>query len=85
MKDLMLMLASVMPFDEMIEKLDKDIKAYKAAPTEDGKKSIQINCALILSKEAVDNAGSGLEGVSVMINKMNNMERIGKMFDPDNN
>lgn len=85
MKELLLILSSVMEFDEMLDRLKKSIDDYKANPTEEGKKMIQIDCSLILSKEAVDQSGSGAEGVASVMKKMSDHERMDKIFNPDKN
>lgn len=56
------MLASVMPFETMLELLEKEIADYKENPCEDNEKKVSMTCMLLASKSAIASSG-GLEKV----------------------
>jgi hypothetical protein len=67
MKDLLLMLASVMPFQDIVNQLEKEIADYKADPTEENKKMLTITCVLLTSKHSIDNTKGGVVEVMEQI------------------
>lgn len=80
MQDLMLVLSSVMTFEQIVEKLEQDIAAYKADPNEKTKSGISFYCAMILSKEAVES-----KGLDQMSKELSEMERIKERLNTKDN
>lgn len=70
MKNLMLLLASVMPTESIIEIIEKDLAAYKADPTPENIKKLTCTAMLLASKEVVAASDGGVEKVIKDMDRM---------------
>jgi len=61
MKDLMIMLSSVMPDDFIYENLKEEITSYQLSQTKEAKDKIEMLCMIVLSKRAAEEAGGAEE------------------------
>lgn len=77
-KNLMMALAEVMPFEEMVDNILEDCQEYKLVPTEDLRKKIIINSHMICLKEAMDLEG-GFENLS---KKLKHLKKADDFFKP---
>lgn len=50
MKDLVLLMAGIMPEEMLVEELEEFIRKYKINPTKENFKSLMVPCTLICSK-----------------------------------
>lgn len=57
MQNIMLVLSSVMTFEQILEKLNEAILQYNIAPGDEKKHSVAFYAAMILSKETVERHG----------------------------
>ena len=76
MKDLMLIFAEVLTKEEIIKQLDEALQKYKAEPTEENEKGVEIYSMILLSKRAVTEDKDGAMGVikrAAMMAKANNL------------
>lgn len=75
MHELILITASLMSFDEIIDRIDSDIEKYKANPGEETKHAISLGCMLFSAKQSVDmNKGD-------VIDTIKDFARSKKAFD----
>lgn len=78
MKDLMLIIAAMMPIEEMIESLKQSINDYESDNSDDNLKKIQMNCSLILAKKVT---GGDMEGAIKACEKIDRMEQANELFN----
>ncbi len=81
MKDLLIMLADMIPFDEQLKMLEDSTEKYKQFPTEENKRNIYMHCMLMSAKQASDEVG----GADKLIERMNLNERANKLLIPGEN
>lgn len=78
MKELMMVMASVMPIETLIESLGDDCKEYSLIPSEDLKQKIIMGAHMVCLKEAIELSG----GVEQFNSKLNDIQRADKFFKP---
>lgn len=81
MKDLLIMLADMISFDEQLEMLKDGIEKYEQNPTEENKKNIYMHCMMMAAKHASDEVG----GADKLIDRMNLHDRASKLLIPGEN
>jgi hypothetical protein len=57
---LLLFMASIMPFDEMVDQMKESIAAYEANPCEETKSKITMHSLMIMSKAKLDLEGGNV-------------------------
>lgn len=77
-KNLMMALAEVMPFEAMVDNILEDCQEYKLVPTEDLRKKIIMNSHMICLKEAMDLEG-GFENLS---KRLKDLKKANDFFKP---
>lgn len=77
-KNLMMALAEVMPFEAMVDNILEDCQEYKLVPTEDLRKKIIMNSHMICLKEAMDLEG-GFENLS---KRLKDLKKADDFFNP---
>lgn len=78
MKDVSITLIEMIPFDIMVQILEKDCKKYLESPSEELKSKIIMGCNSIALKQACEKEG----GSEKLIEKMDELERAQKFFTP---
>lgn len=78
MKELMMIMANVMPMESLIETLGDDCKEYSLIPSEELKQKILIGAHMVCLKEAIELSG----GVEQFNSKMDHIQRADKFFKP---
>lgn len=72
-KDLMLIVASAMPEEMIVEQLQEALTAHKIAPTEKTKSRLGMYCMMFASKEMTDKFG--------IEDMMKKTEQVNKIYD----
>lgn len=82
MKELALLLASVMTNEMIVEELEKGITAYKADPTKDSWAKLAMTCSLAMMKEATEPRGdeSKAERLTKVMNDVDKLDRGAKLM-----
>lgn len=75
MKHLVTMFASIVPEDEIIEKIQEKITEYKITKNKEAKDNLIMYYHLLCTKEIVDR-----EGVTKVMNDMENLDRLHNTF-----
>lgn len=88
MKELAILLASVMSREQIIEQLEKELEGYKSAPNEDNWAKLTSIASLMMMKSVTEAEGDGdsMKGMSKTIDRMNKAEKGAKLmkaFDSD--
>lgn len=82
MKNLGLILASLMTNEQIIEKIEEGITLYKIDPSKKNLDAIKVASSLLLGKHTVDSDPKGLEGV---MNQMEKLEKADNLLTPSGN
>lgn len=85
MKELAILLASVMPIEDLIKTLKGDLEKYEADPSEENLKKVHVACMLLLSKASIDHEGGGVQGATKVMEDMANIERAHNLLTPEKN
>ena len=78
MKELMYMLADIMPMETMIESLGEDCKEYNLIPSDELKSKIIMGAHMICLKEAIEKEG----GLDNLTKRLGELEKADKIFKP---
>lgn len=78
MHEMLLMLASLMPIEDVINRLDEAIQKYKTDPSKENLREVEFNAVLLMSKANVSSNG---EGVDAVMKSVEQMMRAKKGFD----
>lgn len=84
MDDMILMMSAVMPDEDLVKMLEKDIEKYKLSSLEDKQKnfdSLQITCLLIVTKRVVPT----LKDVTKVSEQMKQHRSMLDFLNGDNN
>jgi hypothetical protein len=82
MKDLLLMLSSVMPEEMHIEQLEKALAEYKIDPSKDNRSKLALHCMMFTAKEAADATPGGVEE---MMRKSDQLQQGYELLNPKKN
>jgi hypothetical protein len=82
MEALLMMLSASMKTDQILQKLQDELNAYLADPSEEHKNNIGAVCALYLAHLK---CGGTIEGAIEMLNDFQKFEEREKLFNPKNN
>ena len=79
MKELMMMVADIMPFETMVESMVQDCNEYKLVPTEDLKKKIVLGAHMICLKETMDQEG----GFEALNKRLQTLKQADQLLNPN--
>lgn len=82
MEALMMMLAASMKAEQILQKLQDELNAYLADPSEEHKNNVGAVCALYLAHLKT---GGTFEGAMEMLNDFKKFEEREKIFNPKDN
>lgn len=82
MKELFLLMASVMPEEMIIKELEKSIAEYKANPSNRVKSDLAFNCMLFSTKHTSERMPGG---VTEMIDRSEKMQQAMDLLNPNKN
>ena len=80
MKEMMVMLAQIIPEEDLLEQLLEKIKEYQVNPNKSTKNILGIYCALLNTKFMVAEKGEGFEAFMKTISELNELEEAQKLF-----
>lgn len=82
MKELALLLASVMTREQLIEQFEKEVAEYKTLPTEDGWGKLCSIASLMMMKSVTEHEGDGdsMKGMEKALERMNKAEKGAKLM-----
>ncbi len=82
MDKLLVLLASSMSSDDIIDKLEQTVQEYRSSPSKETKDNIAAVCALYLTHLKT---GGTLEGAMNAIKDFEKFDRREKLFNPEQN
>ena len=82
MSNLALMLASMVPFEHIVDKLQDEINEYKANPCQDSKDSLCAVAAMLLTAQITN---GDLEQAIKLSDKYDKMKERDNLFNPGEN
>lgn len=80
MKTLEILLASIIPDEMLVHKLDEEIQQYKLDPSSDNMASLCATAAMLLTKHI---SGGTPQGAIKMAEEFEKRQRIDRLFDVD--
>ena len=78
--ELIIMAATVMPYELILEQLKEDINSYLINKSEENLSRVQMGCALLLTKRVVEE-----KGAVETIKDMEDFSSISKLLKPNKN
>ncbi|MGV0919755.1 hypothetical protein ACTS94_05110 [Empedobacter falsenii] len=85
MHQIAMMMAGMMPKEDLIEQLEDSIKEYKINPTDENWNSVSVMCSLIGARSIIDHNGGDLEGVMKTVSEMDKLNKTKEFFNPKQN
>jgi hypothetical protein len=82
MNDITIALAALLPFESIIEKLEREISEYKMNPCEETKGSLCAVAAMLLTNHMADGS---IEGAMKLSSRMEQMDQREKLFSNKEN
>jgi len=79
---LAVVMASLMPFDTLVKKLQSEIEEYKSIPTEENKDSVVALASMILMNHMADGS---VEGAIKIADRFSRMDRLEQLFNIETN
>lgn len=79
MKQLLFMVATIMPTEDIIEKLEDALKEYKVVPTDENKKAVEMFSFMLMIN--LENGGS-LKKMSEMLQEVEKVDKANRLLTP---
>ena len=78
--ELIIMAATVMPYELILEQLKEDINSYLINKSEENLSRVQMGCAILLTKRVVEE-----KGAMETIKDMEDFSNMSKLLKPNKN
>lgn len=79
MKELLFMAATVMPTEDIIEKLEDALKEYKVAPTQENKRAVKVFSSMLMIN--LENGGS-IKKMTEMLKEVEKVDKAKELLTP---
>jgi len=85
MSAFIMMMASMMPIDKVLEMLEDSIKEYRINPSKENFKAVEAKCFLILNRGIIDDQGGGIDAAMKISSEIDEMRAKVEFFEPKTN
>lgn len=79
MKELLFMAATIMPTEDIIEKLEDALKEYKVAPTDENKRAVEMFSFMLMIN--LENGGS-IKKMTEMLQEVEKVDKAKELLTP---
>lgn len=79
MKQLLFMAATIMPTEDIIEKLEDALKEYKVAPTDENKRAVEMFSFMLMIN--LENGGS-IKKMTEMLQEVEKVDKAKELLTP---
>lgn len=79
MKELLFMAATIMPTEDIIEKLEDVLKEYKVAPTDENKRAVEMFSFMLMIN--LENGGS-IKKMTEMLQEVEKVDKAKNLLTP---
>lgn len=79
MKELLFMAATIMPTEDIIEKLEDALKEYKVAPTDENKRAVEMFSFMLMIN--LENGGS-IKKMTEMLQEVEKVDKAKNLLTP---
>lgn len=79
MKELLFMAATIMPTEDIIEKLEDALKEYKVAPTDENKRAVETFSFMLMIN--LENGGS-IKKMTEMLQEVEKVDKAKELLTP---